>query len=127
MHGSLCVEAGAQRREDLRDVRRNSKELCVCVTVWAIWLGLFCSQTSLLWSLYKRISCETATRGPKRTATGTQQAGRAAQHLQQRATLASNMLQNMLDGDGQDQYDAGGWCFPKPIPPVQRNGEWVVS
>ena len=45
----------------------------------------------------------------------------------QRATLASNMLQNMLDGDGQDQYDAGGWCFPKPIPPVQRNGEWVVS
>lgn len=37
------------------------------------------------------------------------------------------MLRNMLDGDGQDQYDAGGWCFPKPIPPVQRNGEWVVS
>ena len=36
------------------------------------------------------------------------------------------MLANMLDGDGQDQYDAGGWCFPKPIPPVQRNGEWVV-
>ena len=37
------------------------------------------------------------------------------------------MLRNMLDGDGQDQYDSGGWCFPKPIPPVQRNGEWVVS
>ena len=36
------------------------------------------------------------------------------------------MLRNMLDGDGQDQYDAGGWCFPKPIPPVQRNGEWTV-
>lgn len=35
-------------------------------------------------------------------------------------------LRNMLDGDGQDQFDAGGWCFPKPIPPVQRNGEWVV-
>ena len=32
----------------------------------------------------------------------------------------------MLDGDGQDQYDAGGWCFPKPIPPVQRNGDWIV-
>ena len=32
----------------------------------------------------------------------------------------------MLDGDSQDQYDSGGWCFPKPIPPVQRNGEWVV-
>ena len=37
------------------------------------------------------------------------------------------MLRNMLDGDGQDQFDAGGWCFPKPIPPVQRNGEWIVS
>lgn len=36
------------------------------------------------------------------------------------------MLRNMLDGDGQDQYDAGGWCFPKPIPPVQRNGDWIV-
>ena len=36
------------------------------------------------------------------------------------------MLANMLDGDGQDQYDSGGWCFPKPIPPVQRNGEWIV-
>ena len=35
-------------------------------------------------------------------------------------------LRNMLDGDGQDQYDAGGWCFPKPIPPVQRNGDWIV-
>ena len=34
-------------------------------------------------------------------------------------------LRNMLDGDGQDQYDAGGWCFPKPIPPVQRNGDWM--
>jgi len=27
------------------------------------------------------------------------------------------MLADMLDGDGQDQYDSGGWCFPKPIPP----------
>ena len=36
------------------------------------------------------------------------------------------MLRNMLDGDGQDQYDAGGWCFPKPIPAVQRSGEWIV-
>ena len=35
-------------------------------------------------------------------------------------------LRNMLDGDGQDQFDAGGWCFPKPIPPVQRNGDWIV-
>jgi hypothetical protein len=42
------------------------------------------------------------------------------------ASLSANMLRNMLDGDGQDQYDAGGWCFPKPIPPVQRNGEWIV-
>jgi len=31
------------------------------------------------------------------------------------------MLQNMLDGDGQDQYDSGGWCFPKPIPPSNKN------
>jgi len=37
------------------------------------------------------------------------------------------MLRNMLDGDGNDQYDAGGWCFPKPIPPVQRNGDWIVN
>ena len=40
-----------------------------------------------------------------------------------RSTMA---LRNMLDGDGQDQFDAGGWCFPKPIPPVQRNGDWIV-
>ena len=25
------------------------------------------------------------------------------------------MLRNMLDADGQDQYDSGGWCFPKPL------------
>lgn len=31
------------------------------------------------------------------------------------------MLRNMLDGDGQDQYDSGGWCFPKPIPPQNKN------
>lgn len=31
------------------------------------------------------------------------------------------MLRNMLDGDGQDQYDSGGWCFPKPIPPSNKN------
>ena len=36
------------------------------------------------------------------------------------------MLANMLDGDGQDQFDAGGWCFPKPIPAAQRNGDWIV-
>jgi len=42
------------------------------------------------------------------------------------AVLGSMALRNMLDGDGQDQFDAGGWCFPKPIPPVQRNGEWIV-
>jgi len=33
----------------------------------------------------------------------------------------SGMLRNMLDGDGQDQYDSGGWCFPKPIPPSNKN------
>ena len=31
------------------------------------------------------------------------------------------MLRDMLDGDGQDQYDSGGWCFPKPIPPQNKN------
>mmetsp|Transcript_9125 Transcript_9125/g.23913 ORF Transcript_9125/g.23913 Transcript_9125/m.23913 type:complete len:166 (-) Transcript_9125:353-850(-) len=31
------------------------------------------------------------------------------------------MLRNMLDADGQDQYDSGGWCFPKPIPPVSKH------
>ena len=31
------------------------------------------------------------------------------------------MLRNMLDGDGQDQYDSGGWCFPKPIAPTNVN------
>lgn len=43
-----------------------------------------------------------------------------------RLFTASMALRNMLDGDGQDQFDAGGWCFPKPIPPVQRNGDWIV-
>ena len=50
----------------------------------------------------------------------------AARKKQESPTLEA-MLRNMLDGDGQDQFDAGGWCFPKPIPPVQRNGEWIVS
>ena len=35
--------------------------------------------------------------------------------------LPRTMLRNMLDGDGQDQYDSGGWCFPKPIPPQNKN------
>jgi len=37
------------------------------------------------------------------------------------STLSRAMLRNMLDGDGQDQYDSGGWCFPKPIPPQNKN------
>ena len=31
------------------------------------------------------------------------------------------MLQNMLDGDGQDQYDSGGWCFPRPVAPLTKH------
>ena len=50
--------------------------------------------------------------------------GRPPSRAQGTVTMA---LRNMLDGDGQDQFDAGGWCFPKPIPPVQRNGDWIVS
>ena len=41
--------------------------------------------------------------------------------VRQHSLPAHKMLQNMLDGDGQDQYDSGGWCFPKPIPPSNKN------